>query len=204
MNYRFAGFAGNHTGERATARTRYTYNLNPNFSDSQREILAKADALLADADTRRDARDFRTAIDEYQEVIAMRRSVYGEYHESVAVALNRLAAVFYKQKRDTDAGELYAQALAIRERVLAPNSAALRISVTNLANVCRNQRRFREAESLYRRALEMREKESGHPNHPQLWNNIAITLEGQGKFDEAHRFTRRAKAYEDSQKSGGL
>lgn len=160
--------------------------------------LCEADRLIAEGDRHFDVQAFLEAEPLYCEAIALRQAALGEQHESVAVALNRLANVYYQQKNDRAAGELFERALAIREVVLSPDAADLRLSVNNLANAYRNQDRFAEAEPLYRRSLRMREHETGHTDHPAIWRNLVRVLEGQGKDVEAAEYVERIRVFESA------
>jgi tetratricopeptide (TPR) repeat protein len=161
-----------------------------------RRSLREADRLIAEGDRHFDMQAFLDALPFYSEALALRQAALGEQHESVAVALNRLANVYYQQKNDSAAGELFERALAIREVVLAPDASDLRLSVNNLANAYRNQGRFAEAEPLYRRSLRMREQETGHADHPAIWRNLARVLEGQGKGREAAEYVERIRVFD--------
>jgi len=86
---------------------------------SQRR-LREADRLIAEGDRHFDTQAFLEAQRFYSEALALRQAALGEQHESVAVALNRLANVYYQQKNDRAAGELFERALAIREVCTAP------------------------------------------------------------------------------------
>ena len=109
--------------------------------------LREAERLIAEGDRHFDTQAFLEAQPFYREALTLREAALGEQHESVAVAVNRLANVDYQQKNDRAAGELFERALAIREVILPPEASDLRLSVNNLANAYRNQGRFAEAES---------------------------------------------------------
>ena len=159
----------------------------------QDPLLLQSDRLIAEGDRHFEAQAFAEAAPCYRGAIALCREALGEQDERVAVAINRLANVYYKLKDDASAGELFEQALAIREAVLPADAAELRLSVNNLANTYRNQGRFAEAEILYRRSLKMRERQTGHENHPEIWRNLVRVLEGQGKLDEAAYFAEKTR-----------
>src|SRR5579883_3313346 len=157
--------------------------------------LLEADRLIEAGDRHFDLKAYAAALPLYHQALALRLAALGEQHESIAVALNRLANVYYQQKDDPMAGEFFERALAIREVVLPPDASDLRLSVNNLANAYRNQGRFAEAEPLYRRSLQMREQETGQADHPAIWRNLARVLEGQGKHKEAAEYVERIRAF---------
>lgn len=161
-------------------------------------VLREADRLITEGDRHFDTKAFPAAHLCYSDALALRHAAFGEHHESVAIALNRLANVYYQQKNDRAAGDLFERALAIREAVLSSDASDLRLSVNNLANAYRNQGRFAEAELLYCRSLRMRVQETGHADHPALWRNLARVLEGQGKGVEAAEYVERIRVFESS------
>jgi len=172
--------------------------MNEQDSTIRQDWLAEADRLITEGDLRFHREAFADARPCFRAALDLRQAAVGEQHEIVAVALNRLANVYYQEKNDRVAGELFARALAIREAVLPPDAPDLRLSVNNLANAYRNQGRFAEAEPLYRRSLRMREQEAGHPDHPAIWRNLARVLEGQGKRAEAAEFAERIREFESA------
>lgn len=149
--------------------------------------------LIAEADAFRDAGSFNAAKPLYRQAVEDRIAAFGEKHEAVAVAINRLANIHYQLKQDRDAAEWFERALTIREAVLPPEAPDLRLSVNNLANCYRNLGRYAEAEILYRRSLAMLKRLTGTDQHPPLWNNLARCLEGQGCRDEAETFRARSR-----------
>lgn len=163
--------------------------------------LCEAERIIVEGDRHfhADTPKFEEAQSLYHEALQLRLAALGEQHESVAVAMNRLANVYYQQQNHEAAGALFARALAIREVVLPPDAPDLRLSVNNLANVYRNQGRFAEAEPLYLRSLRMREQETGHTDHPAIWRNLARVLEGQGKLSEAAEYLQRIRLFETAQ-----
>ena len=169
--------------------------------ERDRRRLLEADNLIAAGDRHfhADTPTFEEAQSLYHEALLLRMAARGEQHESVAVAMNRLANVYYQQQNQEAAGTLFERALAIREIVLPPDAPDLRLSVNNLANVYRNQGRFAEAEPLYRRSLRMREQEAGHADHPAIWRNLVRVLEGQGKLAEAAEYLQRIQLFEAAQ-----
>jgi len=169
--------------------------------ERDRRRLLEADNLIAAGDRHfhADTPTFEEAQSLYREALLLRLAALGEQHESVAVAMNRLANVYYQQQNQEAAGTLFERALAIRAIVLPPDAPDLRLSVNNLANVYRNQGRFSEAEPLYRRSLRMREQEAGHADHPAIWRNLVRVLEGQGKLAEAAEYLQRIQLFEAAQ-----
>jgi tetratricopeptide (TPR) repeat protein len=170
--------------------------MTPQEQELHQQWLVQANRLIEEGDNHFDQEAYSAAHPLYQQALALRQAALGERHESVAVALNRLANVYYQQKNDREAGELFEQALAIREAVLPPHASDLRLSVNNLANAYRNQGRFAEAEPLYRRSLQMRVQETGQADHPAIWRNLVRVLEGQGKHGEAAEYVERIRAFE--------
>ena len=163
-------------------------------------MLLESERLIAEGDRCCDANQYHEASLVFLEAISIRISVFGEQAEAVAVAINRLANVYYQLKDDLAAGELFERALAIREVALSPDASDLRMRVNNLANAYRNQGRFAEAEPLYMRSLRMREKETGHTVHPAIWRNLVRVFEGQGNATDGEEYVEKLRWLEFNQK----
>jgi tetratricopeptide (TPR) repeat protein len=105
----------------------------------------------------------------------------------VATYLDRLAMVYYQEKRFADAQPLYERSLPIWEATLDPDDPQLAPSLDNLAVVYAAQQKFAKAEPLYHRALAIREKST-----VQSMNNLALSLEGKDDNAAAERVYQRA------------
>ena len=91
-----------------------------------------------------------------QELERLAKARFGANHADYAVALNKLALVYWKQGKYSEAEGLHKRALAIREKALGANHPAVGESFNNLAT------RLRRPEEVRRggRTLQAR---VGHP-----------------------------------------
>jgi tetratricopeptide (TPR) repeat protein len=138
--------------------------------------------------------NYPAALIDAQELERLAKARFGADHADYAIALNKLALVYWKQGKYSEAEGLHKRALAIREKALGANHPAVGESFNNLALVYAGQRKYGEAEELYKRALAIREKALGasHPDVGQTLNNLALVYRAQGKYGEAEGLFERA------------
>jgi tetratricopeptide (TPR) repeat protein len=101
-----------------------------------------------------------------QELERLVKARFGADHADYAVALNKLALVYWKQGNYSEAEGLHKRALAIREKALGANHPDVGQTLNNLALVYGAQANYAEAAGLFERALAIREKALG-ASHPQ-------------------------------------
>ena len=132
----------------------------------------------------------------YQEALAMRKQLLGNEHPDVALSLNNLALLYFKQGRYNEVEPLYQKALAMRRQLLGNEHPDVALSLNNLASLYDQQGRYNKAEPLYQEALAMRKRLSGekHPNVAVGLNNLALLFFKQGRYDEAEPLYQEALA----------
>jgi tetratricopeptide (TPR) repeat protein len=104
-----------------------------------------------------------------------------------ADALNNLAGLYQKQKKNTEAEALYKQAIAIGEKIFGPDDRSQANRLNNLGSLYRRMHRYADAEQLYIRAIAIGKQTLG-PDDPQQaarYNNLGELYLGWGHFDEA-------------------
>ncbi len=84
-----------------------------------------------------------------QELERLVKARFGADHADYAVALNKLALVYWKQGNYSEAEGLHKRALAIREKALGANHPDVGQTLNNLANLYLTQGKYSEAEGLY-------------------------------------------------------
>jgi tetratricopeptide (TPR) repeat protein len=128
--------------------------------------------------------------------VAIRERAYGADHPDVAMSLNELAIVYYREGRYDEAELLQKRALAIREKTLGADHPDIARNLHNLANIAYEQGRYDEAEPLQQRGLAIREKALGgdHPDVAKSLNDIANLTHEQGRYEEAISLYIRALA----------
>lgn len=95
---------------------------------------------------------YRMAEDLYLKALEIKRRIYPEENEEIALALQNLA-ILYSAKRDYEKAEAhFLQALRIRERVLPANHADLARTLQNYALLLNKLERKEEAKALEDRA----------------------------------------------------
>jgi len=78
--------------------------------------------------------DIDGAVPLYDRSLAMRKALYGEEHEDIAMSLTHLAACRLKKDDVEDARRLFAQALSMRQRLAkGADSEAVAASLNNMA-----------------------------------------------------------------------
>jgi tetratricopeptide (TPR) repeat protein len=82
----------------------------------------------------------------------------GPNHQSVALALNNLAALYLYQDRYADAEPLLKRSVAVFEKALGPNHPEIADVIDNLAEMYKTQGRTADAEPLFKRSAAIRDK----------------------------------------------
>ena len=86
-----------------------------------------------------------------QELERRVKARFGADHPYYAAALNKLAIVYWKQRKYSEAEALHKRALAIREKVLGANNPDVGRTLHNLALVHWAQHKYSEAEVVQAR-----------------------------------------------------
>ncbi len=110
--------------------------------------------------------DFVAAERQYREALVGQRKHYGDEHDRVAMQLNRLGIVLYRQKRLDEAETAMRQALAIYRKRLAAGHQRFAVVLLPLGQLLIERGRAEEAEPLLREALKVR-KEAFGENDPR-------------------------------------
>jgi tetratricopeptide (TPR) repeat protein len=128
--------------------------------------------------------------------VAIREKAFGLDHPDVAMSLNELAIVRYRQGRYDEAVQVQKRALAIREKAYGADHPDIARSLHNLANIAYEQGRYDEAEPLQKRALAIREKAYGgdHADVAKSLNDLANLRHELGSYEEAISLYMRSLA----------
>ncbi len=110
--------------------------------------------------------DFVAAERQYREALVGQRKHYGDEHDRVAMQLNRLGIVLYRQKRLDEAETAMRQALAIYRKRLAAGHQRFAVVLVPLGQLLIERGRREEAEPLLREALKVRQDAFGE-NDPR-------------------------------------
>lgn len=117
-----------------------------------------------------------------------------QYCKDVAISLNNLAKVYYKQNKLDDAESRYQRALDIRKNVLGSWHPEVAQSYNNLAEIYRKQNKYSKAIDYYLYALAIWEKAFGkeHNDVANCLNNLGLVYAAEGKYEEAESSYSRA------------
>jgi len=110
--------------------------------------------------------DYVAAERQYREALVGQRKHYGDEHDRVAMQLNRLGIVLYRQKRLDEAEAAMRQALAIYRKRLAPGHQRFAVVLLPLGQLLIERGRVEEAGPLLREALKVRQEAFGE-NDPR-------------------------------------
>ncbi len=105
--------------------------------------------------------DFVAAERQYREALVGQRKHYGDEHDRVAMQLNRLGIVLYRQKRLDEAETAMRQALAIYRKRLAAGHQRFAVVLLPLGQLLIERGRREDAEPLLREALKVRQAAFG-------------------------------------------
>jgi tetratricopeptide (TPR) repeat protein len=98
---------------------------------------------------------YRMAEDLYVKALEIKRRIYREEHDEIALALQNLAILYSAKKDFNQAEAFFMQALRIREKVLPPNHADLARTLQNYALMLDKVGRKEEAQVLELRATKI-------------------------------------------------
>jgi tetratricopeptide (TPR) repeat protein/transcriptional regulator with XRE-family HTH domain len=152
------------------------------------EVLRKA------ADYLRDRAQYEQAEQLYQRALRLLEQAFGLEHPEVALCVDGLAILSFRQGKYEQAELLYRRALQIWEQTLGPTDLKVTRPLYGLARLKLRQGKYEQAEPLYRRALQIWEQALG-PEHPEVakpLDGLAILSLRQGKYAQAESLYRRA------------
>ncbi len=104
-------------------------------------------------------------------------------HPQTATILNRLASLYKRQERFSEANTLLKEVLRIHRKNLPSEHPDIAISLNNLAMLYQTQENYAQAEPLYHRALVILELSLGeaHRTTQAVRSNYRFCLREQGK-----------------------
>jgi tetratricopeptide (TPR) repeat protein len=170
------------------------YQLQWRSATTADQALVQAGKLVQEIDQLKEQGHYAEAIPLAEQVLDLRRHVWGANHPDVATSLNNLAYLYDAQGRYGEAEPLYQQALKIRQEALGANHPVVSTSLNNLAYLYYEQGRYSEAEPLFQQALKIRQEALGenHPDVASTLNNLAALYYEQGRHSEAEPLYQQA------------
>ncbi len=130
-----------------------------------------------------------------REGLAMEQRLFGEENDDVALSLNTLAAILFREGRTAEAEPLFRRSIALRRKLDGPLSPGLAKAINNLAVVLDKEGRLSEAEALHRQSLAMRRKlyPEGHQDLVRSLESLSDLRARQGDRNEAAALSREAQ-----------
>jgi CHAT domain-containing protein/tetratricopeptide (TPR) repeat protein len=112
----------------------------------------------------------------------------------LAACQNILALIHEYQGRAFEAEAGHRAALEWAEKHLSQDAYSLSSMLINLGNFYLNQERYQDAAPFYLRSLSILDRGFGadHPQHGNVYNNLAVLFTGLGNYTEAETYFRKA------------
>jgi CHAT domain-containing protein len=128
------------------------------------------------------------------DALHIREQHLGAEHESVAVAADALAGLYFQLSRYQEAEALYQRALSLDELNLGAHHWKVALRLNNLAELARTLADYTRAETLLQRALEIDTQHWGeqHANVALRLSNLAEVYRYQGNYSKAKSLLERA------------
>jgi len=130
-----------------------------------------------------------------EEVLAINREIYGDFHPVVAGTLSDLA-LMVESVDPLRSVSLLTEALRIDEALLGEEHSTTQSIMNNLAAVKRDRGDFEGAVPLYRRAIALRRQHQPHSRRSLAYSayGLGLSLHRLGRHDEAEPSLREAVA----------
>jgi CHAT domain-containing protein/tetratricopeptide (TPR) repeat protein len=121
---------------------------------------------------------------QFREALRACRAAVGEDHPGIGAVTGNLALSVDRQGRYPEARRLHETALKISVRLRGEGHPDTAVSCNNLAGCLDGQALYAESETYYRQALAAL-RAVGGDRLARAYNNLALNLHRQGKYDEA-------------------
>lgn len=116
-----------------------------------------------------------------QQALELRKRILGKLHHDTIKSLMGLVAIYFSQERIKEAIELRGQLIELTQDINAYGIEAIQ------------QEQYVEAEALLTQALEVMQLYfEGQPAVAQVFGNLAILYEKQGRYEEAESYYWKA------------
>ncbi len=149
--------------------------------------LEQAHLLRSHGRALKNTNDFAGAEKALLSGLALARSSGSKRNPTVAVTLDELGGLYFRQGRFEDAARYFTQSIDFSRQLYPEGHVVIARSLNNLANTHATLRRYAKAEQIYREAHDQYRKFLG-PNSGELassLSNLAIVLQGENRLNEA-------------------
>jgi len=138
--------------------------------------------------------DSRKSLEYLQKCLDMRLKIYGEEHICVVRSYNNVGDIYCKTGELGKALEYHQKALAIGLKIFGDEHPDFATSYKGLGEVCYKSGEFGKALDYFQKCLAIHQKVFGemHPNVADAYNDIANTLRGLKREDEAFEKIRQS------------
>jgi len=152
------------------------------------------DELMTQVNTLYQQNNFVQAIETAKNAVKLAEKEFGPDKNEVALTLNTLAYLYFKQGKNAEAENLCKKSLGIVEKI-SPYSDETAAAFNNLAEIYVAEKKYSDAESLYKRSIDIVEKRLG-PNDPyvgMVLESLAELYQTMGRLEEAKATLARAQ-----------
>jgi serine/threonine protein kinase len=149
--------------------------------------LEQAHLLRSQGRALKSTSDFTGAERALLEALRLARASGSDRNSTVAVTLDELGGLYFRQGRFEDAARNFNQSISISRQLYPDGHVVIARSLNNLANTHATQRRYDEAEKIYKNAHVLYQKFLG-PDSGELassLSNMAIAQQGNNRMEEA-------------------
>jgi non-specific serine/threonine protein kinase/serine/threonine-protein kinase len=130
-----------------------------------------------------------------RQIVETKRSIFGEAHPDVAVALSNLGnALSDFREKLPEAERTYLEAIAVMRNAYGPNHPEVATALNNVAFVYNRLEQWDKGRDAYRESAQIRRATLGedHPDTAAAELGEALALNKLGDFTQAERLLRRA------------
>jgi serine/threonine-protein kinase len=141
----------------------------------------------------KDTSEFAAAEKNYKEALDLARKGGGERSPTVAVTLDEMGGLYFRQGRFELATESFQKAIDLQKILYPDGHLSTARTLNNLANTRATMRRYEEAEGIYKQAHVLYRKFLGEESGELATSlsNMAVTQQESGRLEEAAGTLRR-------------
>ena len=124
------------------------------------------------AQIQQEQKNYKKALELYEESLLVGQAALGEYHSEFAMLLNRMGNFHFEQERLSDALKCYKKGLCIELKVLPPDHLNIVVTHSNLGEIHRQRCEWDEAAQMYGAALEILKKKHDRTDNAEVSSTL--------------------------------